>query len=136
MPLTTLGERIAPVEAQELTPDSFGSFGAVISSPHQLDSEVSVSANYGTAVKLLEVSPIVNQYSKASSGVPSKAKFNLFRCSPPSHLIEYNRKRLRYSCGVLERHPYSTQTFLPLGRDRNEVSYLVIVANSCSSKYI
>lgn len=106
------------VVAEPVTPANFARFGGVVSSKHQLSTAVSSSANYGTATKLLQVSPVVNTNKDA------KANLNLFRCSPPNHLIEDGL----YHSKVLERHPFSTQTFVPMGRPRDEISYMVIVA--------
>lgn len=110
------------VNAEPLTPSTFAPFGAVISSQHT--SGDSASANYGTATKLFKLSPVTNNYDRAPSKIPSTANWNLFRCSPPLHLISNDV----YSSKVLERHPYSTQTFLPLGRPAWETAYMVIVA--------
>lgn len=112
------------IVAEPLTPDNFAPFGGVISSSHQLEKVQSSSANYGTATKLYKVSPVTNNYEKAPSHEPATCNWNMFRCTPPTHLINGNI----YHSKVLERHPYSTQTFVPMGRPRSEVAYMVIVA--------
>lgn len=135
MPLKTFETTEIPtIVAQKLTPEAFSSFGGVISSPHQLASVKSASANYGTAVKLFKVSPIVNNYTAAPSHQSSSANFNLFRCSPPDHLIKYeaNGDKNVYTMKVLERHPFSTQTFLPMGISKDQIAYMVIVAKTGS----
>lgn len=38
-----------------------------------------------------------------------------------------------YLSKVLERHPFSTQTFVPMGQDKSKLSYLVIVAKTDES---
>jgi len=113
------------VVAEPVTPANFAEFGGVISSAHQLQTVQSSSANYGTATKLFQVSPVVNTNKDA------QANLNLFRCSPPMHLIDDHTEDdggCTYHSKVLERHPFSTQTFIPMGRPRDEFSYMVIVA--------
>lgn len=115
------------IVAKSISPENFAKFGGVISSSHQLGTVQASSANHGTATKLFKVSPVENKSADTT------ANFNLFRCSPPFHLIEDHREEdggLTYSMKVLERHPLSTQTFIPMGRPRNDASYMVIVAPS------
>ncbi|KAK6198929.1 Dal3 protein [Scheffersomyces amazonensis] len=118
------------IKAEILTPHSFAPFGGVISADHQIANAPSSSANYGTAIKLHKVAPIVNNYSDSSSGTPATANWNIFRCKAPTHLIKTNGKEKTYLSKVLERHPFSTQTFLPLGQKAQQASYLVIVTKS------
>lgn len=118
------------IVAEPLTPELFAQFGGVISSAHQLDTAQRSSANYGTATKLFKLSPVENNYAHAPSGKPATANWNLFQCRPPLHLI----KDGRYVSKVLERHPFSTQTFLPMGRSSDEVAYMVIVAPTLRDK--
>lgn len=137
MPIATLNSsEVKPVKATPLSPESFAEFGGVISSSHQLNTHPVTSANYGTAKKLFRVSPIVNNFDKCPSRVSSTPNFNLFRCSPPDHILEYNVNGIegntRYLATVLERHPFSTQTFLPMGRDKDAKAYIVIVAKNRS----
>ncbi|KAK9376585.1 ureidoglycolate hydrolase [Lipomyces chichibuensis] len=138
MPLATfeLPSSLEPVEATPLTPEAFRQFGGVISSDHQLHTMKSIPANYGTATKISKVSPIINNFQNAPSQKPCTANFNLFRSTYPIKLIK--RTGLRefvYLSGVLERHPFSTQTFLPMGVLADEVAYLVIVAENSSGEY-
>lgn len=134
MPLATLDSNIPVVKATPLTPEAFAEYGGVISAREQLKTMKVLSANYGTAKKLFKVSPVVNNFDKCPSGVASTPNFNMFQCSPPNHLLKYNvngkKGVTQYHSTVLERHPFSTQTFLPMGRDRNATAYLVIVAKN------
>ncbi|KAJ8098335.1 ureidoglycolate hydrolase [Lipomyces tetrasporus] len=132
MPLATfnLPASLEPVEASSLTPEGFAKFGGVISSVHQLQTMTPSPANYGTATKISKVSPIVNNFQNAPSQIPSTANFNLFRSTYPFKLIQRNGYDGVYLCGVLERHPYSTQAFLPMGIPANDVAYLLIVAEN------
>ncbi|ODV89809.1 hypothetical protein CANCADRAFT_4435 [Tortispora caseinolytica NRRL Y-17796] len=122
MPLAILTGSGKKVVATPLTPESFKPFGGVISPADQLKSLQASSANYGTAAKLEDVSPIENRYSLSKSPQPARARWNLFSSKPPQSLGPDS-----YQAKVLERHPYSTQTFLPLGQSSSE-AYIVIVA--------
>lgn len=112
------------IQAEPLTPESFAPFGGVISPDHQTKGFES-QANYGTLIKVLKVAPIVNNFQSGST-----LNWNIFRCTPPDHLIEYGpqKKANVYLSKVLERHPFSTQLFVPMGRQSSEIGYLVIVA--------
>lgn len=135
MPIATLNtQSVGVIQAKPLTPEAFAPYGGVISSKHQLQTMKVLSANYGTAKKLFKVSPCENNFANAPSGVPSTPNFNMFRCSPPDHLIKYNvngtKGKAQYHSTVLERHPFSTQTFLPMGRNKDAQAYLIIVAKN------
>lgn len=117
---------VAPIRAQKLTPDVFAPFGGVLSADDQIKNVESSAANYGTAVKIHKVAPIINNYKDCPSGKEPTANWNIFRCSAPKHLL----KNGTYTSKVLERHPFTTQTFVPMGQDLHKVSYVVIVAKT------
>lgn len=122
------------VKAEPLTPEAFASFGGILSADHQIQNVQSSAANYGTAVKIHKVAPIINDYAKCPSGKEATANWNIFRCSIPGHLIESKSEGVfSYASKVLERHPFSTQTFIPMGQDLARKSYLVIVAETDTS---
>ncbi|EGW35533.1 ureidoglycolate hydrolase [Spathaspora passalidarum NRRL Y-27907] len=121
------GSKIPPIIAKLLTPENFEPFGGVISPEHQVIANDS-NANYGTAIKIPKVAPVVNNYKMSQSG-SSTTNWNIFRCSRPDHLLTEGRGNWQYTSTVLERHPFTTQTFLPLGKT-DEICYLVIVAKS------
>lgn len=124
-------EQFPSVVATALTPESFAPYGGVISADHQIKNVVASSANYGTAVKLHKVAPIENHFEKCKSGAAATPRWNVFRCSAPKHLIEpVGTLSKKYQAKVLERHPYSTQTFLPMGQPKDRDSYVVIVAKT------
>lgn len=129
MPLETfqVGD-IPELIAEPLTPEVFSPYGGVISADHQIKNVQSSNANYGTAIKIHKVAPIINNYKECPSGKKETANWNIFRCTAPKHLITHGATKFTYKSKVLERHPFSTQTFLPLGQDLHKVSYLVIVA--------
>lgn len=131
------------LDAEDLRQEAFSTFGTVIENP--LPSLVptlrmkdlppnAVQANQGSALKYLDVTSMKDLYHSAPSGVPAKAVMNMFVCAP---------RQLRRTQGrniegllpvqILERHPYTTQTFIPLGisqSEEHEARYLVIVAPS------
>ncbi|ODV66573.1 ureidoglycolate hydrolase [Hyphopichia burtonii NRRL Y-1933] len=135
MPLKTFDTSQAqPVVAQPLTPENFAPYGGVISADHQIKNAKSSAANYGTATKIHKVAPIVNNYASCASGKSASANWNIFRCSAPKHLItSTNSQNKVYTSKVLERHPFSTQTFVPMGQNSHLRSYIVIVAKTDES---
>ncbi|ODQ80868.1 hypothetical protein BABINDRAFT_161062 [Babjeviella inositovora NRRL Y-12698] len=130
--------KIAVITAKPITPENFALYGSLLSANEQIEiaarnskGQGSSLANYGTAIKLHKVSHIANNYAQCPLGAPATANWNIFRCSPPNHLIDFKSSTSgRYTCKVLERHPFSTQTFLPLGRPAAGIAYLVIVART------
>lgn len=132
MPLKTFEvSNLDSIEAEPLTPESFAPFGGVISADHQIKNVEQSSANYGTAIKIKKVTPVVNAYDKAPSQIEPTPNWNIYRCSPPVELIEdIGQRRKKYTSKVLERHPFTTQTFVPMGNAKDRDSYLVIVAKT------
>ena len=119
------------VKAIPLSVQEFRSYGSIISPDEEIGSSGThqeVSANQGTAIKFLQVSKIEN------SSVNQLPNWNLFRCFPAPHLKKHfavNSKTLnttQHSILVLENHPQSSQTFIPMGRSSDELAYLVVVA--------
>ncbi|KAI9866405.1 MAG: Ureidoglycolate lyase [Trichoglossum hirsutum] len=112
-------------------------------------SSDAIPANQGTALKYNDVTKPVNLYDRAPSRKPGKAVMNMFICTPRELLpdaipagpigttavAEGGQSQRGDIEGllpikILERHPYTTQTFIPLGlppSDRH-TRYLVIVA--------
>ncbi|EPY51469.1 ureidoglycolate hydrolase [Schizosaccharomyces cryophilus OY26] len=104
------------------TSENFSPYGTVV---QPKDNGPMVVANGGTATKYLGVSESVNNYSKSST--PSfKATWNFFSTKPS--VVPADEDSPAFQIKVLERHPYTTQTFIPLCRDAEEDSYLVAVA--------
>ncbi|GAB1316217.1 hypothetical protein MFIFM68171_06427 [Madurella fahalii] len=144
------------IDAVPLTREAFASFGDVIENPRpdvhpsSAASQTSplslpfnaVSANQGTALKYQHVSHPLNLYAQAPSRRPGVAVTNMFVCaaradipaSSSSNNNNNNNKSSLFPVKVLERHPYTTQTFLPLPADAvttitpTTKYYLVIVA--------
>ena len=94
-----------------------------------------VLANQGTALKYENVSTMIDLSARAWSGRPARPVMNLFVCAPRglepgTAAVEQGRLPVR----ILERHPFTTQTFVPLGISPSDEStrYLVIVAPALS----
>lgn len=140
------------VTAHPLTPDNFAPFGEVIQNPRP-DVHPSkfadagplpfdaISANQGTAIQYQHVTRMVNQYSQAPSGVPGVAVMSMFVCAARTLQRQHPGTSSRasssssscFEVNILERHPYTTQTFTPLSASASKAAdgqhrYLVIVA--------
>lgn len=116
------------IPVSNLDPTSFAPFGEVIQNPRTHDGEPAlqtVEANQGSATKWLDVSHMENFYGKSSSGQEAKSVMNMFVCRPRKL-----REGRLFDVGIMERHPYTPQTFVPmgLGREDKETAYLIIVA--------
>jgi len=141
-------QRIVVLETEVLSHDTFSSFGTVIqnpkpglipspsSQPKDLPPNAE-QANQGSALKYLDVTHMEDYYSFAPSGQSARAVMNMFVCAPRPLLRSggdgEKGHRRAVPVEILERHPYTTQTFIPLGlspADQQEARYLVIVAPS------
>lgn len=96
---------LLPLAAEPLTPEAFAPFGRVVSAGLQAGT----SANQGTAVRYDFCADLVTTRPGA------KANLAVFRSVA---------KALPFDVVLLERHPCSTQVFLPMLVAR----YLVVVA--------
>lgn len=149
------------VTAHPLTPEAFAPFGEVVQNPRPdvhpsqladagqslslpLDA---VSANQGSAIKYQHVTRLRNHYDHhAPSGVPAVAVMNMFVCAarqlstPKPAPAPAEEGKYYFEVNILERHPFTTQTFAPLSttssrglssssaKSDSGGSYLVIVA--------
>ncbi|EAQ84687.1 hypothetical protein CHGG_08701 [Chaetomium globosum CBS 148.51] len=109
-----------------------------------------IVANQGSAIKYQHLSRQINLYDQAPSGQPGSAVMNMFVCAararipdPPQlpapapsparnpttaeHQDSPHPQPSTFPITVLERHPYTTQTFIPLAANPT-TQYLVIVA--------
>lgn len=98
--------------------------GAPLPVPSYTESQPTItSANQGTALKASPVSPLLNHYpSNNEAESHANTPYGLmstFSCFP--RLNTYYTKATeskahhRLKLGILERHPFTTQTFCPLG---------------------
>ncbi|KAH8433697.1 ureidoglycolate hydrolase [Aspergillus melleus] len=162
---------------EPLTPESFAPFGTAIVSPlprHLSAAPADLSslpphhpspelANQSSALKYSPVSPLLDQYAGACpSGRAASARMSMFCCFPRQlRTIESARHGTKtqsqsqspktpvFDVRILERHPFTTQTFIPIdlssqpstrssaegplwraneGKEEEEPYYLVIVA--------
>ncbi|KAL4989865.1 ureidoglycolate hydrolase [Aspergillus falconensis] len=141
---------------EPLTRDAFAPFGTAIipplprsvtTAPNPLTSHPKhplvsppVAANQLSALKYSPISPILNNYSsQCPSKQSSEARMSMFSCFPRTlrtvtgtgeAKAGNEKEKAVFDVGILERHPYTTQTFSPLGlgSDDKTAYYLVIVA--------
>ncbi len=127
-------DRSIRVAAAPLTAESFAPFGDVIANPrpgvlpshlHATPGLDAVLANQGSAIKYRHVSRPQNLCDSAPSRRAGTPEMNLFSCAA---------RALRWGdtlpVSVLERHPFTTQTFVPLAARHAGARYLVVVAPS------
>ncbi|KAL2128048.1 hypothetical protein VTI74DRAFT_9778 [Chaetomium olivicolor] len=144
------------IDAVPLTPEAFAPFGDVIENPrpaiHPSSADKhrsslpanAVTANQGSAIKYQHVSRHINLYDQAPSGRPATAIVSMFVCAararipdphpvptPASARLHDSPQSLppTFPITVLERHPFTTQSFIPLTANP-EARYLVVVAPS------
>ena len=150
---------------EPLNPDNFAPFGSVIENPSHSRSKLkttlqSIPANQGSARKWVDVTTATNFYSLAPSRQPGRLTVSLFMCSPRqlhAPVTSLDEEAIRavpntqptwaqppataqpapgiFNVSILERHPYTSQTFIPLGLGKADKSthYLVIVAPTLPS---
>ncbi|CAG8959169.1 hypothetical protein HYFRA_00013033 [Hymenoscyphus fraxineus] len=131
------------IPIEPLNQNAFSQFGTVISNPspsltpHPHLQELppqAVLANQGSALKYLDITHMRNFYNESTT--PGKAVMNMFVCAPRSLLSTPDSNGSmagHFKVEILERHPFTTQTFIPLGlssKDSQQCQYLVIVAPS------
>ncbi|AET40941.1 ureidoglycolate hydrolase Ecym_7089 [Eremothecium cymbalariae DBVPG len=121
--------------AEALNIDDFMPYGSIISPDEEISKldDSGRNANQGTAVKISQVSKVQNLFPTTKN--IREPNWNLFRCFPNEALnrqfvTESTTNTVTFSLKVLENHPYSSQTFVPMGRRSSELCYLVIVALS------
>ncbi|KIX92856.1 uncharacterized protein Z520_11520 [Fonsecaea multimorphosa CBS 102226] len=152
-------EHLALLSLEPLTPSSFSEFGTAISPPfdsslttpprssasipvplHSPHQPAPVFANQNSALKTSPISQFSNHYPVSP---PSKPQMSMFSCFPRNLSgigIEASPSQSGgegsiFRVSILERHPYTTQTFCPLGLAASDPStvFLVVVAPSMSS---
>ena len=134
------------LKTRPLTQKDFAPFGEVIENPlaSDVNSFPSTSpsstipfkpANQATALKASPISSFQNDYSKSLPGSPGKPVMSMFVCFPRTLDSDSAGKPI-FRIRILERHPFTTQTFVPMGLAPGDQStmYLVIVAPTLDSK--
>ncbi|CAO3622860.1 unnamed protein product [Mucor hiemalis] len=100
------------IVAEPLTSEGYAPYGDVI---HTGFTKIVTGANQGTAEKHHRVAQVVNNFPNGAG----KINMCVFHCRPTDDLP--------FTVKLLERHPYSSQAFIPM-TDGNTRGYLVIVA--------
>jgi|SRR5688572_13041977 len=126
------------ITAEPLTQASFAPFGDVVSNPRpdvlpsafashaQSLPSTAVSANQGSAIQYRSASRIRNLLNLAPSQ-KSDPIMSVFVCAARP-LERSSSSEEVFTVNLMERHPFTTQTFTPLASSAS--SYLVIVAPS------
>lgn len=98
--------------AVPLTAEAYAPYGDVIQA--RKDVEIT-GANQGTAEKFHHTARVENNHPNSSG----RTNFCVYHCRPT--------KELPFKVKLLERHPYSSQAFIPMNAG-NTRGYLVVVA--------
>jgi ureidoglycolate lyase len=95
-----------------------------------LTTEKTRIGNGGTSTRTADIAPCINNYHLAPSDQPGRAVLSSSR-NRPFPVFEEKDGRKCVDIRVLERHPYTTQSFMPMGGSAvEEKTYVVVVANS------
>lgn len=145
MPRVITGPQLV-VEPQQLNQTAFAPFGSVIVNPlgHDVNSMPTNrpaskpsfnTANQGTALKASSVSPWVDNYRQSKSSEQGRPMISMFSCFPRVVSPAAGQEPRVFLVSILERHPYTTQTFTPIGLSPTDTStrYLIIVAPTLPS---
>lgn len=116
---------VALLKAKPLTPEAYATFGDVVGSPQASGLEQAAQSSYktvnqGTAAKYASQSLVNSTYPTSAE---AQTWLHTYRCKAV--------EQLPFPVKVLERHRFTSQTFLPLGTasgDKPTAAYLVIVA--------
>lgn len=144
MPVTiNAPQGVIVLQTEVLSQSAFSAFGTVMENPAPSLAPAAnliaippnaVQANQGSALKYLDITCMKDYYSYTPSQQQAKAVMNMFVCAPRSLLpSQQSSTDGLFPVELLERHPYTTQTFIPLGLsplEANKARYLVIVAPS------
>jgi len=114
------------LSVEPLTAAPFKPFGAAM---HPDAAQKTESANGGTATKYEKIVKITDNYAECKSKTPSYPNCNVTRSTP-----QKLGKNGLYSGTVMERHPYTTQSFFPMGVAPEKYCYMVIEAPSKADK--
>lgn len=133
---SSIPEASSPTVSSFIPPTSAPVFRYPWSSTDHPSTPTATLANQNTALKYPSVSPLTHLYSQSPSQTPARTSVNLFACFPRV-LTQAGESRV-FPVRILERHPFTTQTFIPMGLASADPStkYLVIVAPTLRPKGI
>ena len=130
------------LQIEPLTAEAFKPFGKVIQNPNPDLSPASTGndvllayngsiANQGTAIKYADLHKSQDRLWDHAGEGRFHLAVSLFSCYPRS-LRNHSSGELVFDVNILERHPSTPQTFVPMGLspEDNETFYLVVVAPS------
>ncbi|KAF2766305.1 hypothetical protein EJ03DRAFT_330164 [Teratosphaeria nubilosa] len=123
---------------EPLSPHAFHHFGHVVQNPathHGSPRLNAVDANQGSARKVLDVTTMRNWYERSASKKTASVSMNMFVCQPRALSSRTEEGRHVFPVKILERHPFTPQTFIPMGLGKHDKStcYLVVVAPTLPS---
>ncbi|XBW36445.1 hypothetical protein QEN19_002023 [Hanseniaspora menglaensis] len=108
--------------AQKATPESFKKYGFVIKTNNIVqETDKSVTANQGTAIKQEHLGVISNNFIADQE---SSLNIHIFNCKTR----ELSNNDKSFHCKIMEKHPFSSQVFIPKTNKYVENCYLVIVS--------
>lgn len=113
------------LHATPLSIEEYAPYGGVIST--DVVNSDTILVNGGSSRRTPEVVPTTNLYDSSPSRTPGKTVLNASLASPKEVSAwpgQEGKRVLRVK--VLERHRFSTQSFVPMGGD---VRYLVVVTD-------
>jgi len=128
---TSSSASLPKLPAVPLTPSAFAPYGSVLQSyPDARCAPKSIpikQVNFGTAQKYNFLSPTASPAPLpgkwAAQGIEQKLNMCVFRCEPQNKI---GNEQGKWEVRVLERHEFSSQSFMPMGTEGG--SYLVLVA--------
>ena len=88
------------------------------------------TGNQGTSTKTPDIAPCTDLYKSAPSGLPSRAVLSSSR-NTPREIIQTNEGSESIAVAFLERHRFTSQSFIPMGGD-DSPAYVVIVADDAT----
>jgi allantoicase len=125
--------QVTTIPVLPLTPEAFSPFGQVIQGYSDLTAAPKgtkiTPANAGTANKFHKLTLLSSSYPASSNAT---AGISVYRCQPLANISPDGLSPLT----VLERHPYTNQAFVPMGKGGAEGlketsdRYLVVVAHN------
>ncbi|KAJ7772538.1 galactose-binding domain-like protein [Mycena maculata] len=136
VPAAVAPSRRAPsVPVLPLTPEAFAPFGQVIQAygDHNAAPKGTkiTPANQGSASKFHKLSLLASSYPPEAGAT---AGLSVYRCNPLEGITSDGVVELK----VMERHPFTNQAFIPMGRGSGEAladpggAYLVVVAKNAA----
>ncbi|KAJ7859725.1 allantoicase [Mycena leptocephala] len=136
MASTTLSGDLISVPVLPLTPEAFAPFGQVIQAygDHNAAPKGTkiTPANQGSASKFHKLSLLASSYP-ADTG--ATAGISVYRCNPLEGISGDGTADLK----IMERHPFTNQAFIPMGKGTGEglsdpgSAYLVVVAKNAAN---